>query len=572
MKNNKENKIRFSTQQVILAFIILLAFLLRVFKLSEFPIGFSDNEASFAYDSYSILITGKDQWGNSLPLMLETFGDYLPALTSYLSMPFVWSLGLVKIAVRLPNALLGTAAVYLVYLLAGEIKRYLTPKDNSRKLEILAALLLAVSPWHIQISRIGVDGVIFTFLLPLGILLFLKGLKNPAILNWSGLVFGINLLTHPSSVFITLLLILVLVITFIDKIREIQLRNLLTPAFTLLFFMALAFYAYFVVNPVKVETAIVRQAASIAADDKMEAIRGGLSPTAAGIFHNKYTSSAGKFLENYTSYISFNFLFSRGPLSGTNGMVPGQGMLYWFEFPLITAFLYALLRSGSNKIFLLLVLWILAAPVYASLFTGPGDGRLSSAMMPAIQIVSAFGALQIFILLKQRVSTGLLQTVKVASLVILAVFMLLFLEKYFVLSASKIGSDMQAGNLEAAYWMSELKDRKSEIVISTNIPNFHIFVAFAERTNPSVYQDASRNWNYRALNLKNIGHLPEYRLENYIFKKIDWNLDMTRDAYIVAKPEETPASILPAGTIYYPDGKPAIYIIEPNIKNYAKAY
>ena len=165
--------------------ILILAFLLRVVGLSKFPVGFTPDEASFGYDAFSLIKTGKDQWGESFPLVFESFGDYKSPLLSYLAIPFVWLFGLTKASIRLPNALLGTASVYVVYLLTLE----LFPKK--KMLAYLSSFLLAISSWHVMMSRGAFEANLTTFFLPLGILLFLKGLKESKYLNWSALVLAL---------------------------------------------------------------------------------------------------------------------------------------------------------------------------------------------------------------------------------------------------------------------------------------------------------------------------------------------------------------------------------------------
>ena len=59
--------------KILLPLIIALAVVLRFYNLSQVPIGFNDDEAAFGYNAYSILKTGRDEWGswpvdtNSLP-------------------------------------------------------------------------------------------------------------------------------------------------------------------------------------------------------------------------------------------------------------------------------------------------------------------------------------------------------------------------------------------------------------------------------------------------------------------------------------------------------------------------
>src|SRR5258708_9221026 len=101
--------------------IVLLGFLLRTLSISDHPVGFTPDEASFGYDAYSILKTGKDQWGHSFPLVLKSFGDDKLPLYSYLDIPFVAALGLNETAVRLPNVILGTLAIIVTFFLVKEL-------------------------------------------------------------------------------------------------------------------------------------------------------------------------------------------------------------------------------------------------------------------------------------------------------------------------------------------------------------------------------------------------------------------------------------------------------------------
>src|SRR3990172_4878127 len=133
-------------KRLILPAIFLLGFLLRVAAIDKFPVGFTPDEASFGYDAYSILKTGRDQWGKPYPLVLESFGDFKSPLYAYLTIPFIAIFGLDKFAVRLPNALLGSLAVYVVYLLTKKLSK-------NERVGLIAAMLLAVSPWHIMMSR-----------------------------------------------------------------------------------------------------------------------------------------------------------------------------------------------------------------------------------------------------------------------------------------------------------------------------------------------------------------------------------------------------------------------------------
>src|SRR3989337_3814090 len=97
--------------------ILILGSLLRVVGISDFPRGFTIDEAGQGYSAYSILKTGKDEWGDFLPLNPRGFGDYKPPVYMYLLVPFVAVFGLTETAVRLPSAVAGIVTVLLVFFL-----------------------------------------------------------------------------------------------------------------------------------------------------------------------------------------------------------------------------------------------------------------------------------------------------------------------------------------------------------------------------------------------------------------------------------------------------------------------
>ena len=55
--------------------IIVIAVIFRFVNLANIPIGFNDDEAAFGYNAYSILKTGKDEWGRFLPFPVFQTGS-----------------------------------------------------------------------------------------------------------------------------------------------------------------------------------------------------------------------------------------------------------------------------------------------------------------------------------------------------------------------------------------------------------------------------------------------------------------------------------------------------------------
>src|SRR6266567_6149312 len=133
---------------IILGVILLLALVLRLWQLGAVPPSPDWDEVALGYDAYSLIHTGRDEYGKFLPVVLRSFDDYKPALYAYLTIPTVSLFGLTVIAVRLPSVIFGVLAVLATFYLMRELFK----RDS---LALVVAFLLAISPWSLQFSCIG---------------------------------------------------------------------------------------------------------------------------------------------------------------------------------------------------------------------------------------------------------------------------------------------------------------------------------------------------------------------------------------------------------------------------------
>ena len=166
-------------KRLVFACVVFLAIFLRFYQLGVNPPSLDWDETSIGYNAYSILHTGKDEYGNRLPLSFRSFDDYKPPILIYLTVPSVAIFGLTELAVRLPAAVFGVIGVIAVYFLVKELlqsksgKKTITP-EVQQSIAFLALIFLAISPWHLQFSRAAFEGNIgLTFLL-LALIFFLK--------------------------------------------------------------------------------------------------------------------------------------------------------------------------------------------------------------------------------------------------------------------------------------------------------------------------------------------------------------------------------------------------------------
>ncbi|MBP9759587.1 phospholipid carrier-dependent glycosyltransferase [Candidatus Dojkabacteria bacterium] len=533
----------------VLPVILVIAFLLRVVGLNQYPIGFTPDEASFGYDTYSILKTGKDQWGNFMPLVLKSFGDYKAPLYTYLTIPFVAVFDLTKFAVRLPNALLGVGAVYVLYLLVCELLKNVSNLAlNSRLTALLASLLLAVSPWHIMMSRGAFEANLITFFLPLGIYLFLK---NQYLL--SSFVFGLNLFTYHSAKLITPLIVFALVVYSFNNLKKVGIKKLIPSVVVLSIFGLLTLYTFTQGAGARVKDVnIFSGSTEEGSVNKNLAVTSGEPYLKAKLFNNKFTVSADRFINNFVSYFSPQFLLTRGPAETTYGMMPGNGVLNIVEFIGLVVFIVYMLRFENKKLAIFLIFWLFVSAVPASLATGPGfAGNRAVAMVPAVQIIASIG-LTYLILKRKYLKYGIL-TLGIISFII-------FSEKYLFLSPHKSASGMLYGNLEVAEYLNSFQNNYETVIVSKSISEPHIYVAFATKFEPKEYQEATKSWQFEENNLKWVDQLPEYKMGKYVFRKYNWRDGLLQNNLVVARPEEFLPDTETIFKVNYPNGEPSIYV------------
>lgn len=154
-----------------LLFIIFLPVaLLRFYQLGRIPAGIHADEASYGYDAFSLLQTGKDVWGQTYPLVFKSFGEYKLNLP-YLIAPAVSAFGLSTTATRLPSAIFGLATVVVLYF---TLSLYI----RSRRISLLLSLIFAFSPWSFGISRLFFESNVALFFLAFGLLGNLRAAKT----------------------------------------------------------------------------------------------------------------------------------------------------------------------------------------------------------------------------------------------------------------------------------------------------------------------------------------------------------------------------------------------------------
>lgn len=560
-------------KKILICVILILAFLLRFISIGNFPVGFNADEASFGYDAYSILKTGKDQWGNSLPIVLKSFGDYKSPVYSYLTIPSVAIFGLNVFATRLPNVIIGTLSVFVLFLLVNKIVEMssLNKEKISQWLGIFSAVILALNPWSVMMGRGAFEANLATLFLPLGIYFFLKAQEKNNFYVWSVIAFGINLFTYHSAKFITPLVLMGLILIFRKKIFSIPYKKLIVPSVLIIFFFGALVYSFVIGGGARIaERSITQGALEQGFDERMKALSDGVNPVVGKILHNRYQVIVGRFVFNYFQYYSPKFLVKDGAGDASYGMIPGIGVVNPLEFILFFGILPLLIfEKKSRTLLLALIIWLLITPLSAALATGIGySGNRAEGMIPVLQIVGTMGLLG-WVLLIRKIKIPL----KYVFIVFAGIFVFgiySFINSYFKVPNNLVLRQEIYGSLDAATWLSKNSNDR-DVFVSRSLTEAQIFVAFANKWDPKDFQKHTKSWGFDESKLSWVDQLPSYSLGNYTFKSIDPKVDMVGNKLVVVRADEFGGEQIPVKTFRYPDGTANIYVIDTNQKIYAQA-
>src|SRR3989338_9942885 len=151
----------------LLVIILVIAAVLRFWQLGQNPPGLTWDEAAWGYNAYAIGIDGRDEFGRLLPVdYLESFGDFKPPMYAYLDVVPIKLFGLTEFSTRFPSAFFGVLTVLVTYFLT---KRIFWNSKSKEMYALLSALFLAISPWHIMLSRAAFEANVATFFIIAGI-------------------------------------------------------------------------------------------------------------------------------------------------------------------------------------------------------------------------------------------------------------------------------------------------------------------------------------------------------------------------------------------------------------------
>lgn len=514
----------------ILVAVIVLAAVLRLWHLGSIPPGLTPDEAALGYNAYSILKTGKDEFGTKLPIIFKSFGDYKPGLYVYLDTQFIAIFGLNEVSTRLPSALAGILSVILIYLI---VKSLFPSKD---KLPLLAAFVAASNPWLIYFARGAWEANVSLTLTLAGIYFFLRSLEKSKFLLLSAVAFVLTLLTYQGAKLSTALVVLILLIVFWKGLWKIQKKFLAGSAI-----LGIIISLPIILSLFRGQTQRLTIFSIFSYHRPIEAVQSLLNEGGEKIgsfnyyfFHsetiNYFLAISGRWFNNFSG----RFLFFEGDWANPVSTAPYQGVLLLTDLVLLPLGLFYVFKKRLDKGSVFIILWMVLAPFSAALsrddITAVRDLNLA---VPLI-VIAAFG-LSVF--------TEWLERRMTKRLVILIIFIFYFLpfayflDAYFVHVPSHNSNFWRYGYKQAVEFVIPLESKYKNIVFEQSFNQPYIYFLFFGPKDPAKYQSQEK-----LVNSQYIGDVGfEEKIDNINFQRIDWQaLKKQAETLIIASPTSLP--------------------------------
>lgn len=542
MKIDKQSLLLRNKVKILLLAVLILAAVLRLWKITEYPAGFNADEAAIGYNTYSLLQTGNDEHGNSWPIHFISFGDYKPGGYFYLVLPFVKFLGLNELAVRLPSALLGILTVLLIYLLVKEL-------FASESFAILSALFLATSPWHLHFSRGGWETNTATTFIVLGTWLFLKGLKNPKFYIFSSLAYVFSMYTYHSTRVVVPFLVLGLIVLYRRQSKWLVVSGL--ASFILLLPLIFSFF-----SPAGMArfsgVGFLSETGPFWRVNELRGEHQNWNSSVARLLHNKVVGYSLSFAENYLDHFQGEFLFLSGDVIERN-RVPETGQMYLFNIPFVLLGFYLFLKNRPHG-WQVIFLWLVVAPLGAALtFQTPHALRALNMVIPLV-VISTYGVYQSILWFKDKMNFKLAYCLLlIASL---SWSLARYVHQYYVHYPKTYPVAWEYGFKNLVDFIKPLEKDYDKILVTDKYDQPYILFLFYLKYPPEKFQKEvvlTPRDKYGFSTVRDFG--------KYHFESIDWStLKDEHNTLVVGTEEEIPVGANVIKTINFPNGRPAFRV------------
>ncbi len=526
--------------------IILLGIILRIYNVASYPAGFYSDESLVGYEANSILKTGKDQYGNFLPVTFKAFGDYRPGLYIYSTVPFIYIFGLSEFGTRLPSVLFSSFTIPIVILISKELFR-------KWKIALLGGLIFAVSPWSIQFARMAHDTNLATLLASIAILALVKDINGRNHILWVFIFSALSLYVYYTTrVFVPFFLVIVFFIYWqkLKQYKKSLLKGFIVSIILLvplLLVLSNRNTGWSRIDSVSLlgDKGILANTLQFHLEDK------DIGNNSDRLFHNKLVDTTIAFFGSYTSHLDPRFLFISGDPNRLYN-TPGNGILLYTELVFIIIGLLKIIRS-ENPFKKFIIVWIVLGLI-PDAFTrfAPASARIHL-VLPIVSIIGGLGLYYLFDIGKKK--TMVLKVSEVALTVLFLYNLSYFLHANLIHQSVRYGKEWTYGIKQVAEYIKVNGKHYDKIWISPAESHWVTYLFYLQYPPEKTQREISLS----AKNEYGLGWV--YSIDKYRFDKLPRKFDYAQNILYVAHAEEFCKYIKPEKVVYYLNRDIAFYLV-----------
>jgi 4-amino-4-deoxy-L-arabinose transferase-like glycosyltransferase len=542
---------------IILSIIVGIGFLLRFIQVANNPPALSWDEVSIGYNAYSILKTGMDEHGKFMPLdAFIGYGDYKPPLSIYITVPFVALFGLNEFSVRLPSVLFGTGVVALIYYVIQELF-LVNVKDKKKSFNqripligLVTSFSIAVSPWHINLSRAGFEANIGLFFILLGVYLVLVARKHERMWTYAWLPFVASIYTFNSSRYFAPFVGLALVFYCWKHIvhqKKYVAIGIVVAMFTMVpivphLLSKEARLRFTEVNIFSDLSVVTQSNERITLDD---------NSFVGKILHNRRIGFARSFLIHYFDNFSPDFLFIKGD-GNPKFSIQDVGQMYIIDIPFLLLGIYFVFTYFRREA-LFLLFWLLTAIIPAATARETPHALRILNSLPVWHIWIGFG-------LVTFLSTIVQNRKRIITIVVCLGYMVsisYYIHNYYVHYPRMYSNEWQYGYKQALEYVRSHDTEYKKIYLTESIGRAYMYTLFYSHYDPAQYLKLKKSY----FDAAGFYHVDGF--DKYIFTSVAPTALEDSSLYIFP-PGQMPEGAIVRKTIPLLNGDPVLVLFDKN--------
>lgn len=450
--------------------VLVISIFLRFYHLDQIPPGLNADEASLGYDAYSLLLTGKDQYGKAFPIFLRSFGAYQSSLYAYLTTVSIFLFGLSIFAVRFISGLAGTLIVLMTFVII-----YRSYENNQFWQALLASLIVSFIPWSIFFSRTAVEANL-ALLLVVGATYFLmRSLRQPVYFTAASILLAISTYAYQAQRLGSIIFLLGCILVFIRQF--LKRKKIVLIGLALFFIIQIP---QFILINTQAGTRRLDQV-NYLSKDYFDQNGGNLKSVPLG----RQIYIINQFSNHYLAYFSLkNLFFDPDPQKVRS--IPDLSVFYsWMFIPFLFGLKVFWEKRKAPLIKTLLLLMVVSA-IPAGLTREPFYTLRVLPALWVLTIIIAFGGLEILDRLRFNLLRILLLFV-VSSISFAALY-----KSYFILLKYERSSEYGFPFIELAKKSENLSSKKFMVDLGRQ-SQAYIWFAFFKKYDPNKLQDQGKD-------------------------------------------------------------------------------